>query len=427
MAKKLFRKKRRMFSRRRKSPLKPILTVVCCLGLVAGGFFGARYLMEGLGTADPGSGTTSSPVSAGASAAPGASAPEASAPAASAPESVPPTTPSPSTGTITRGFYLPAATLKDAAALDAQLTAAAAAGFDAVLFDLKDEQGALHYASATPLAVAGGGITDDALTLDALKAAADLMREKGLTPVPRVYAFRDNIASKRLAAAKITHVDYPSYTWYDADPQAATARSWLNPYAPEAHDYIAGLVNELSDAGFAAVMLDGVQFPAQTKSAYYGSSEWRSMSEGEVLRKFVTDLVAAQPDMRIMLSAPGLAVFGNDTKVYGGNPITFGAPVISPVLIPSTLGSRITTAEETLDAPASHPYDAVRLAAGQVLQRIRLMAEDERPALLPMLDGAASTADVQAQLRALNEQMGDAAAFILYRADGRYDFAALAD
>lgn len=421
---KTFHRRKNLFRKRRANPLKIIITVLCCAGLVTGGYFGARFLMEGGDNKPSVSGDTSS----GVSSPDGTSAPDvtdSSRTEDSSDPSVDPQPPKPSDSTVTRAFYLPASMLRNTTALGETLEQAAAAGFDAVLFDLKDEEGRLYYVSATALAVSGGGITEDALTLDELKAAAQQMREKGFTPLPRLYAFRDNTASKNLAAAKITHSDNRSWTWYDADPSNG-GRSWLNPYAPDAHSYIAGLVGELGDAGFTAVMLDGVQFPTQTKSAYYGASEWTSMSQGDILKKFVTDLTTAQPDMQIMLSAPGLAVFGNDTKAFGGNPVTFGAPVISPVLIPSTLGSRLTAEDETVDSPASHPYEAVRLAAGQILRRIRMMPADEQPELLPWIDDSGSAADAKAQMRALTELMGSNTAFILYRADGQYDFPALA-
>lgn len=96
------------------------------------------------------------------------------------------------------------------------------------------------------------------------------------------------------------------------------------------------------------------------------------------------------------------------------------------MLIPSTLGSRLTAEDETVDSPASHPYEAVRLAAGQILRRIRMMPADEQPELLPWIDGSGSAADAKAQMRALTELMGSNTAFILYRADGQYDFPALA-
>ena len=421
---KTFHRRKNLFRKRRANPLKIILTVLCCAGLVTAGYFGARFLMEGGDNPPAVSGDTSSLASSvGDNSVPDAS--DSSHTEVSSDPSADPQPPKPSDGTVTRVFYLPTTMLRDTAALDQTLERAAAAGFDAVLFDLKDEEGHVYYASTTALAVSGGGITEDALTLDELKAAAQRMREKGFTPLPRLYAFRDNTASKNLPAAKITHSDNPGWTWYDADPSNG-GRSWLNPYASEAHSYIAGLVGELGDAGFTAVMLDGVQFPTQTKSAYYGTSEWTSMSQGDILKKFVTDLTAAQPGMQIMLSAPGLAVFGNDTKAFGGNPVTFGAPVISPVLIPSTLGNRLSAEDETVESPASHPYEAVRLAAEQILRRIRMMPADEQPKLLPWIDGSGSSADAKEQMRALTELMGSDTAFILYRADGQYDFSALA-
>lgn len=41
---------------------------------------------------------------------------------------------------------------------------------------------------------------------------------------------------------------------------------------------------------------------------------------GEILKKFVTDLTTAQPDMQIMLSAPGLAVFGQRHQGFRREP-----------------------------------------------------------------------------------------------------------
>lgn len=190
-----------LFRKRRANPLKIIITVLCCAGLVTGGYFGARFLMEGGDNKPSVSGDTSSGVSSpGGTSAPDVS--DSSRTEDSSDPSVDPQPPKPSDSTVTRAFYLPASMLRNTTALGETLEQAAAAGFDAVLFDLKDEEGRLYYVSATALAVSGGGITEDALTLDELKAAAQQMREKGFTPLPRLYAFRDNTASKNLAAAQ---------------------------------------------------------------------------------------------------------------------------------------------------------------------------------------------------------------------------------
>lgn len=60
------------------------------------------------------------------------------------------------TGENIRGFYLPAAVLSNTSTLDSLLEEAAEAGFNTAVFDLKDENGVLHYVSATDLAVQAG-------------------------------------------------------------------------------------------------------------------------------------------------------------------------------------------------------------------------------------------------------------------------------
>lgn len=44
---KTFHRRKNLFRKRRANPLKIIITVLCCAGLVTGGYFGARFLMEG--------------------------------------------------------------------------------------------------------------------------------------------------------------------------------------------------------------------------------------------------------------------------------------------------------------------------------------------------------------------------------------------
>ena len=174
-------------------------------------------------------------------------------------------------------------------------------------------------------------------------------------------------------------------------------------------------------------MLDGVQFPNQTSSAYYGTSELTCLSQQAVLEKFVTDLTAAVGSgCRVMQSMPGLSAFGEGTAPFGGNPVTFGAATVAPVLMPSTLGDTLRAGEETLADPQSSPYDAVRLSAGQVKLRLELMDAASRPTMMPWLQGDGYTSSqVMEEIRAVTDVLGDDVSYILYQADGNYDFAAL--
>lgn len=386
-----------------------IITGVFIVAFVAAGFWWAKtFVGGGLETETSSAPDTISSVPEDGSG--GMTADESSA--SSAPETSNPgstVTPLPA-GTL-RAFYAPFSLLQDRAALDSKLDKAAAAGLNAVVFDLKDESGNLYYETATELGITADTAVDDALSLDELADLRLHLQEKGFAAIPRLYAFKDSTSPRKLPNAKVTLESNPGYTWYDGDPNGG-GKPWLNPYSPDAHRYIGDLARELQSSGFTAVMLDGVQFPEQESQAYYGETELSSLSRSEVLKKFVTDLREDLTSCTLMLSMPGLSAFGDRTAPFGGNPLTFGEAVAAPNVQPSLVGG-----------PADNPYEAVKNALSQLQLRLRLIDEAERPQTMPWLQAYEySSAQVEDQLRALKEVSGDDASYILYNPDGTYPF-----
>lgn len=412
MSRKLHRGRTRVFHKR-KFPVKAVAWLLAAAVIIPGSFFGAKYMLENRPASQP-----------------DVSVPPVSRPAdASSQDSSQPADPSepntPAAGGALKAFYLPTAQLADSAKLSAALSAAKAAGLNAVVFDLKDSEGNLLYASATELAQQAQSAGSGALTLDALKAAFDQIGAQGMAPVPRLYAFQDHVAPRQLSAAKITLPDQPTWTWYDGDPKNG-GRPWLNPYSPVAHRYITDMIKELKTLGASTVLLDGVQFPKRTSGASFGNTEYASQSKAEVLATFIASANTAMDGGRVILSAPGLAALGTDTTVYGGNPVTFGAGGVAPVLMPATLGSSLTAGDAQVEAPASHPYEAVKAALAQIQLRLQVIDQAKRPALTPWLQGYDCSADaIKEQIRAVTEVLGKDASYLLYNPGGAYDFAAL--
>lgn len=324
-----------------------------------------------------------------------------------------------------RAIYLPPAALRDLAARGDTLTAASAAGYNAVIVDLKDADGALWYASATELAVAAGAAREDALTLEELRAVATTLRESyHLTLVPRLFAFRDNTAPRNLETARVTVAGEPSTCWFDASPSAG-GRRWLNPYAADARRYITSLASELTGAGFPLLMLDGVQFPDREVRAYYGDAEQTALSRSAILTQFVSEMNEAVGSNGWLLCETALAAVGEKTTVYGGNPVTYGAPAVAPWTLPSQLGSKLTLGGETIASPASQPYEALSLLLAQLQARLQLMdAAAVHPVVVPWLQADDCTpAQIADQQRAVTERFGERAPYILYSASGQYAFA----
>lgn len=314
-----------------------------------------------------------------------------------------------------RAVWLPLAALRDVPAWDATLSGAASAGFNAVIVDLKDADGRVWYASATAAAAEARSVQETALSAEELKTAGQALKEYGLTLVPRLFAFRDNLAPRHLAAARVSVAGSPQSVWYDNDP-AAGGRRWLNPYAAAARGYITGLAKELAGMGFSTIVLDGVQFPAQESSAWYGDASVTATPRNEVLAQFAKEMNAAVGSHWLYsLTAP--AAVGEKTAVYGGNPVAYGVPGIAPWMTLSDLGSRLTVGEAKVSNPASHPYEAASLLFEQMKARLQLLSSDT-PASVPWL-APGNSADT---LRALHEQFGADAPYILYDAAGKYTF-----
>ena len=352
-----------VFSKRGMPPaLKALLWIVACVAVVALGYFGAMLLSEG-GLPQPNVQVdTNTPDTPDQPSGNGSTTNHNDAK---------PTQPSDSPVASfdgIRAFYLPTDALSpDTLSETSTLHEIAAAGFNAVVFDLKDADGTMFYQFSATQAKKVNNFAPNALSADALKTLFEMMRECGLQPIPRLYAFCDDPAAKVLSDARIALESNHSWSWYDGDPNNG-GKKWLNPYASAAQDYISALVNELKAQGAAAVMLDGVQFPAQLSSAYLGE-EAATAFVGRI-RNELGD------DCPLLLSCTDKGALGTDTKIYGSNPLTFGPAMASPQLT-----SKYQESVEKM------------ILRTQVLE--------QKPALVPMLMmGSATTKEINAAIAA---------------------------
>ena len=388
MKRKLHRSRRSVFGRRGMHPaLKTLLWIVACVAVVALGYFGAMVISEGK--------LPEIEMEVGGNQSADVNKPDSTPNTDKEPndDKQDGTTPPPADKPVAtaegiRAFYLPFDALL-AEDLETTLSTARNAGFTAVVFDLKDADGTMYYRFSNAQAKKVNNYAADGLT-----ALFDVMKDNGLQPIPRLYAFCDDPAAKVLTDARIGLDSNHSWAWYDGDPNDG-GKKWLNPYAPAAQDYISALVGELKNKGGGAVLLDGVQFPSQLSSAYLGEDA-ATVEKNAVLTTFIGRIRGELGvDCPLLLGCSAKGALGTDTKVYGGNPLTFGADFASPLL-----SSKIQDSIEKM------------ILRTQVL--------DEKPTLAPILSVSASASDVNSAITACVK--GGAKDFILYSADGAYDF-----
>ena len=391
MKQKLRRSRRSVFGKRRTHPaLKALLWIVVCVAVVSAGFFGAKWMTEGPSVQDTSVGDSATPDT--------PSKGDTNDDQPVKPEDAKPSVDTPAITESIRAFYLPVSELSvDTLSETFTLQNAAKAGFNAVIFDLKDADGTLYYQFADSRAKKTAAYAANALTADNLKALFAMMREAGLQPIPRLYAFCDDPAAKVLTDARIGLESNHTWAWYDGDPNNG-GKKWLNPYAPAAQEYIGALADELKAQGAAAIMLDGVQFPTQLSSAYLGE-EAATVSKADALSAFVSAMrTRLGDDCPLLLGCTGKGALATDTKEYGGNPLTFGPSAAAPQLT--------SKVKESVEA-----------------MLLRLQVLTDKPDLVPMLMMEDATAkEANAAISAC--VAGGTDSFILVLPEGDYDFAA---
>lgn len=178
--------------------------------------------------------------------------------------------------------YLPPEVVEDKALREAALASMKQKGMDGVIFDLKDQQGMVRYQSGLELVESNRAQAERAYPLPEV---IEEIRQAGLVPVGRVYAFKDRTATAHMYESAVKYMDSP-VNWID-DSKANGGKPWLNPNDKEAQDYIIALVEEAANSGLGAILLDGVQFPegVSLNLATYGntgtldkSASWRISS-----------------------------------------------------------------------------------------------------------------------------------------------------
>ena len=146
-----------------------------------------------------------------------------------------------------RAVTLPLSALTDGTAA----AQAEAAGADAVVFDMKADDGTLAYVSNLEEAMDAGASASDPGLNDAIRT----LTAGDLHVVARVSCFRDNtVPYYNNRTALRTAIG----NWRDAGNYR-----WLSPGRAAARSYVAGVCRELASLGFDELLLDHPAFPTQ--------------------------------------------------------------------------------------------------------------------------------------------------------------------
>ncbi|MEG2087227.1 MAG: putative glycoside hydrolase [Angelakisella sp.] len=258
-------------------------------------------------------------------------------------------------------YYLAPAVVEQPQLLSAELAKIKAAGGTGVVFDLKDSNGIIRYASELPLVATNLAQPETPFQLETM---LETIRAAGLTPVGRIYTFRDPLASGSWATyeGSVKYMD-GQVNWLDKS-KADGGKSWLNPNSAVARDYLLGIIEEAAGKGVPCLLLDGVQFPVgqALHLASFGGTPDRSQVLADFVAAAVEKTARYHTDICPVVLVSGAA--GINEIPYGATPEKLAAAAGRVLLDvrPEQFGIGVTHEKLTLTSPLLTPGETVTAA-----------------------------------------------------------------
>jgi hypothetical protein len=292
---------------------------------------------------------------------------------------------------------------------------------NAVVIDVKGDEGFLPYDSQVPLAREAGAtgrvqVRDFDDILARLKA-------KGLYLIARIVTFKDNVLTRQRPAWAITEAGTGA-RWLDAERLA-----WLDPFQEEAWSYPIAIASEAARKGFDEIQFDYLRFPSEGPLGRARYS--RPSTQASRVQAVAAFLEQARAALRPTGALLAIDVFGyvafnlDDTGI--GHRIEDLAPLVD-VLCPMAYPSAYHAGIPGYRNPVVHPYEVVFETVRRVRERTAGGPAHVRPWIQNFRDYAFDrrefgVAEVRAQMKAALD--GGGGGWMLWNAENRYTVEAL--
>jgi hypothetical protein len=246
---------------------------------------------------------------------------------------------------------------------------------NALVIDVKGDNGKIPYQSAVPLAAAVGA--QSPRTVSDIRGLLARLREKGLYTIARIVAFKD--APLALGRSDLAVKTRAGVVWRDRENQA-----WTDPFRREVWEYNLDIAVEAAANGFDEIQFDYLRFPDAPGLVYALPTTQASRVSAVV--GFLAEARRRLAPYNVFLSAD---VFGyvcwnlNDTMI--GQRLEDLAPLldyVSPMLYPSSFQFGIPGYR----FPVAYPFEIVHLSLERARERTGLPSVRFRPWLQAFRD-----------------------------------------
>ncbi|MCL1912023.1 MAG: putative glycoside hydrolase [Leptospirales bacterium] len=223
-------------------------------------------------------------------------------------------------------------------------------GINAIVFDVKDVDGILHYKSRVPLALKHN--LHENAAIDNVDMFIKNLKSKGIYIIARIAVFRDILLVKK--APELAIKSRSSQKIWKGGGEV-----WCDPTNKTVQDYITGLALEIAQKGVDEVQFDYIRFPTggNIGDAAY-SFECGVMSREDVIASFLKqayEKISAE-NVRLSIDIFGVVAWGKKVDINSTGQrielLSRYCDYISPMLYPSHFENHF----DGYANPADNPY-----------------------------------------------------------------------
>lgn len=316
-----------------------------------------------------------------------------------------------------RAIYVTAMTASDDQQWQAILELVDDSEINAVVLDVKDNDGMVRYESTVPRVAEVGA---DGAMYDLESRLRDL-KDRNVYSIARQVVFEDPVLAEAEPELAVRDAESGDL-WTTWDGQA-----WVNAMEEEVWAYNIEIAQEVAAAGFDEIQLDYIRFPTDgpLDSADFGGDFSRE-SRTEAISMFLTDMRNAISPTGTYLAADifGIALW-EEGDIGIGQELEKIAPLVD-VINPMIYPSHFSPGQFGFDIPNDHPYDVVLWVLERGEERLGADSDKLRPWLQDFSYGPGieyGATEVRAQIDAVNDF--GASGWMLWSPSNEYSAAAL--
>lgn len=270
-------------------------------------------------------------------------------------EPVPESEPSPTLPQMpesVRGIYI-SGPMAGSAAMNSLLSLADETELNAVVIDLKNDDGYLTYQSTSGTAAEIGACMPYIQNMPEFMAE---LKSHGIYTIARVVAFKDPV----LAKAR------PELTLHDVNGAVISESgvlSWVNPYEKAVWAYLEEIALDAAELGFDEVQFDYVRFPAGSSSQIDYGAAGAEMEKTDAIADFLSEVTALLHEKGVRSSADvfGTIITNPADAEYVGQDFVQLAQIVDKIC-PMVYPSHYAADSFGLAVPDSQPYETVHSA-----------------------------------------------------------------